>query len=186
LGADDVPLRDVGIVDGEVWVAAAPAQRDEAPHWCRRLHDGLAHNISLVIGKAVLGATAAGVPPAEIVRDALLYGATHRESWGVGLTTLTALADILPVLDDDDRYLALFHGIAAVADDCEGQPQRSAARRWIAGAIPSILWRLPSGRCARFPRRWRRAGCGAVPGASTPHSATPRSARTRKGSFGYF
>ncbi len=35
-----------------------------------------------------------------------------------------ALADILPVLDADDRYLALFHGIAAVADDCEGQPPR--------------------------------------------------------------
>jgi nitrite reductase/ring-hydroxylating ferredoxin subunit len=65
LWADDVPLRDVRIIDGEVWVAAAPALRDEAAHWRRRLHDGLAHNISLVIGKAVLGATAAGVPPTE-------------------------------------------------------------------------------------------------------------------------
>ncbi len=124
LWADDVPLRAVRIVDGEVWVAATPAPRDEAAHWQRRLHDGLAHNISLVIGKAVLGAIAAGVPPMEIVRDALLYGATHRERWGAGLTTLMALADILPVLDADDRYLALFHGIAAVADDCEGQPPR--------------------------------------------------------------
>ncbi len=51
-------------------------------------------------GKAVLGLTAAGVQPTEIVRDALLYGATHRESWGPGLTTLIALADLLPVLDD--------------------------------------------------------------------------------------
>src|SRR6266487_2015115 len=125
LWADDVPLRDVRIIDGEVWVAAAPALRDEAAHWRRRLHDGLAHNISLVIGKAVLGATAAGVPPTEIVHDALLYGSTHRESWGAGLTTLMALADLLPVLDEDDRYLALFHGIAAVADDCEGQPPRT-------------------------------------------------------------
>ncbi len=125
LWADDVPLREVRIIDGEVWVAAAPALRDEAAHWRRRLHDGLAHNISLVIGKAVLGATAAGVPPTEIVHDALLYGATHRESWGAGLTTLMALADLLPVLDEDDRYLALFHGIAAVADDCEGQPPRT-------------------------------------------------------------
>src|SRR5205809_348064 len=97
LWADDVPLRAVRIVDGEVWVAATPAPRDEAAHWQRRLHDGLAHNISLVIGKAVLGAIAAGVPPMEIVRDALLYAAAHRERWGAGLTTLMALADILPV-----------------------------------------------------------------------------------------
>jgi nitrite reductase/ring-hydroxylating ferredoxin subunit len=124
LWADDVPLRAVRVVDGDVWVAAAPAPRAEAAHWRRRLHDGLAHDISLVIGKAVLGATAAGVSATELVRDALLYGATHRDRWGVGLTTLMAATDLLPVLDEEDRFLALFHGIVAVADDCEGEPPR--------------------------------------------------------------
>src|SRR2546423_3105578 len=62
LWADDVPLRAVRVVDGDVWVAAAPAPRAEAAHWRRRLHDGLAHNLGLVIAKAILGATAAGVP----------------------------------------------------------------------------------------------------------------------------
>jgi nitrite reductase/ring-hydroxylating ferredoxin subunit len=33
LWADDVPLRAVRIVDGEIWVAAAPAPRAEAAHW---------------------------------------------------------------------------------------------------------------------------------------------------------
>src|SRR6266699_1102259 len=125
LWADDVPVRAVRIVDGDVWVATAPVERDEAAHWRRRLHDGLTHNISLVIGKAVLGAVAAGVQAPQIVRDALLYGVAHRESWGTGLTTLTALADLLPVLNDGDQYLALYHGVAAVADDCEGQPPRT-------------------------------------------------------------
>src|SRR6266540_6689861 len=74
LWADDVPVRAVRIVDGDVWVATAPLERDEAAHWRRRLHDGLTHNISLVIGKAVLGAGAAGVQASQIVRDALLYG----------------------------------------------------------------------------------------------------------------
>src|SRR5207253_2827389 len=69
LWADDVPLRAVRVVDGDVWVTAAPAPRAEAAHWRRRLHDGLAHDISLVIGKAVLGATAAGVSATELVRD---------------------------------------------------------------------------------------------------------------------
>lgn len=124
LWADDVPMRTVRIVDGEVWVAAQPAPRAEAAHWRCRLRDGLGHNISLVIGKAVLGARAAGVPITELVRDALLYGVVRRDRWGAGLTTLMALADLIPVLDEDDHYLALFHGISAVADDCEGQPPR--------------------------------------------------------------
>jgi nitrite reductase/ring-hydroxylating ferredoxin subunit len=125
LWADDVPVRALRIVGGEVWVAAQPAPRAEAAHWRRRLHDGLAHNLSLVIGKSVLGAGAAGVAPRELVRDAVLYGAVHRDRWGAGLTTLMALADLIPVLDEDDRYLALFHGIAAVADDCEGEAPRT-------------------------------------------------------------
>ncbi len=124
LWADDVPVRAVRIAAGEVWVAAQPAARAEAAHWRRRLHDGLAHNLSLVIGKAVLGATAAGVARSDLVRDAVLYGAVHRDRWGAGLTTLMTLSALIPVLDEDDGYLALFHGIAAVADDCDGEPPR--------------------------------------------------------------
>jgi hypothetical protein len=72
----------------------------------------------------VLGATAVGVPASDLVRDALLFGATHRDRWGVGLTTLMCVADLLPQLAEEDRFLALFHGIAAVADDCEGEAPR--------------------------------------------------------------
>ncbi len=135
LWADDVPVRAVRVVGDEVWVAAQPRSRQEASHWRRRLQDGLAHNISLVIGKSVLGATAAGVPAAELLRDAVLYGAAHRDRWGAGLTTLVALANLVPRLDEDDRYLALFHGIAAVADDCEGQAPRTQSEA-LGGAVP--------------------------------------------------
>jgi hypothetical protein len=105
--------------------STAPALRDEAAHWHRRLHDGLVHNISLVIGKAVLGATAAGVRP-----------------------TLMALADLLLVLDNDDRYLALFYGAAAVADDCEGQPPRTDTEP-LGGNVPFET-------LARWFRHWVR------------------------------
>jgi nitrite reductase/ring-hydroxylating ferredoxin subunit len=135
LWADDVPIRAVRIIDDEVWVATEPAPRDEASHWRRRLHDGLTHNIKLVIGKAVLGAIAARVPTAELVRDALLFGAHHRDGWGVGLTALIAMADLLPVLGEDDRYLALFHGIGAVADDCDGRAPRRDCEP-LGGTIP--------------------------------------------------
>jgi len=148
LWADDVPIRAVRIVDGEVWVAATATPRDEAARWRQRLHDGLAHNISLVIGKAVLGATAARVPATELARDALLYGATHRDRWGVGLTTLMAVTDLLPVLDEDDRFLALFHGIVAVANDCAGEPPRTETEP-LGGNVPLET-------LARWFRHWVR------------------------------
>jgi nitrite reductase/ring-hydroxylating ferredoxin subunit len=135
LWADDVPVRPIRVVDDQVWVAARSPPRDEASHWRRRLHDGLAHNIELIIGKAVLGASSAGVPGSDLVRDALLFGARYRDGWGAGLTTLVALANLLPALGEDDRYLALFHGIGAVAEDCEGQAPRRE-REPLGGAVP--------------------------------------------------
>jgi hypothetical protein len=46
----------------------------------------------------------------------------------VGLTILTALANILPVLPEEEAYLALFHGARRVAADCDGEaPRRERA-----------------------------------------------------------
>jgi hypothetical protein len=42
----------------------------------------------------------------------------------VGLTILTALANLLPALPDEEVYLALFQGARRVAADCDGQPPR--------------------------------------------------------------
>ncbi len=93
-------------------------------HWRQRLNDGLAHDIGLVIAKAVQGQLAAGVPKADVVRQAALFGAQNRDGWGVGLTILTALGNLMPALPEDETYLALFHGARRVASDCDGQPPR--------------------------------------------------------------
>lgn len=148
LWADDVLVRAVRIVDGDVWVAAQPALRDEAAHWRRRLHDGLEHDLNLVIGKAVLGARSAHVADAGLVQDAVMFGARHRPEWGAGLTTLVALVNLLPVLDEDDRYLALFHGIGAVADDCDGQVPRVDSTPLDSAIEPDTL--------TRWLRQWVR------------------------------
>ena len=124
LWADDVPIRPVRIIDGEVWIAAEPAPRDQVAYWRQRLDDGLAPNIELVIGKAVLGAAAAGASDADLVCRALLYGTANRDRWDIGATTLIALANLIPVLAQDDRYLAMFHGTGAVARDCQGRAPR--------------------------------------------------------------
>ena len=124
LWADDVPTFPVELHDGEIWIKDGPGHTDPAAHWRRRLDDGLAHNLSLVIAKSVQGLLAAGVSPPEILRQAALFGARNRDGWGIGLTILTAIGNLLPLLPAEETYLALFHGLRRVAADCEDQPPR--------------------------------------------------------------
>ena len=143
LWADDVPICPVEVRNGEVWVETTFGHADPAAHWHQRLADGLAHDIGLVIAKAVHGQLAADVPLAEIVRQVALFGAQNRDGWGVGLTILTALANLLPVLPEEEAYLALFHGARRVAADCNGEaprreraplgsrPDPAALKRWL-------------------------------------------------------
>jgi nitrite reductase/ring-hydroxylating ferredoxin subunit len=56
LWADDVPTCPVEIRAGdEIWVKPVFGYADPVGHWRQRLEDGLAHNLSLVIAKAVEG-----------------------------------------------------------------------------------------------------------------------------------
>jgi nitrite reductase/ring-hydroxylating ferredoxin subunit len=142
LWADDVPTTQAWVENGEVWVAAECRLADPAGHWRRRLGDGMAHNLGLVIAKSVLGARAAGVADADLVRDAALFGARHRDGFGIGMTIMTALANLLPMLPEEEGYLALFQGIRRVAADCDGQaPRRDRAALAGAGASVATLER---------------------------------------------
>jgi nitrite reductase/ring-hydroxylating ferredoxin subunit len=129
LWADDVPTCPVEIrAGGEIWVKPVFGYADPVEHWQRRLADGLAHNLSLVIAKAVHGQLAAGQKPSDILRQAALFGARNRDGWGTGLTILTALGQLLPLLPEEETHLALFHGVRRVAQDCEGEtPRRERA-----------------------------------------------------------
>jgi nitrite reductase/ring-hydroxylating ferredoxin subunit len=143
LWADDVPTCSAEVRDGEVWVRPTFGHADPATHWCQRLDDGLAHVLGLVIAKAVHGQLAAGVPPPDVVRQVALFGIQNRDGWGVGLTILTALGNLLPNLPEEETYLALFHGARRVAADCDGQaprrrraalasrPDFSTLKRWL-------------------------------------------------------
>lgn len=146
LWADDVPISPVEVRNGDVWVKTTFGHADPAAHWRQRLADGLAHDLGLVIAKAVHGQLAAGVPRAEIVRQVALFGARNRDGWGVGLTILTALGNLLPQLPEEEAYLALFHGARRVAADCDGEaPRRERA---------PLGSRLDSAALERWLRRW--------------------------------
>jgi nitrite reductase/ring-hydroxylating ferredoxin subunit len=128
LWADDVPKFPVELRDDEVWVKTTLGHADPATHWRQRLADGLAHDLGLVIAKAVHGQLSADVPAADIVRQVALFGVQNRDDWSVGLTILTALANLLPMLPEEVSYFALFHGARRVAVDCDGQaPRREGA-----------------------------------------------------------
>ena len=128
LWADDVPICPIEVHNGEVWVKTTFGHANPAAHWRQRLADGLAHDLGLVLAKAVHGQLAADVPRADIVRQVALFGAQNRDGWGGGLTILTALANLLPFLPEEEAYLALFHGARRVAADCDGEaPRRDRA-----------------------------------------------------------
>jgi nitrite reductase/ring-hydroxylating ferredoxin subunit len=146
LWADDLPTAKVQVRGGEVWVAAELCYADGEAHWKNRLLAGLEHNLALVIAKAILGLRMQGVAAHELVREAALFGALHRENWGTGLTTLAALANLLPNLPDDATYLALYKGIRNAAEDCEGQAARHAGQ--------ALDKPLPSQTIGRWFRHW--------------------------------
>lgn len=126
--ADDVRIFPVEVRDGEVWVDLAPRPEVRA-HQRARLRDGLERNIPLVIAKAAIALQADGADAVEPFRVGLEFGARYRRAgWGQGLTILTCLINLIPHLDEEDRPLALHHGLSAVANDSAGDPPRFPLR----------------------------------------------------------
>ncbi len=141
--ADDVPAFPVEIRDGEVFVDVA-LQRDERAHRRRRLRDGLERNISLVIAKSAIALTPEDTD--AVFETGLEFGVrASADGWGQGLTILTALRNLLPLLEPNERAHALHHGLAAVASDCDGMPPRHPV-----APLPS------QGRDADTVERWFR------------------------------
>src|SRR5215469_5552189 len=144
LWADDVPTCPVEIrTGGEIWVKPLFGYSDPVAHWSHRLEDGLAHNLSLVIAKAVHGQLAAGRSPVDVVGQVALFGTLNRDGWDTGLTILTALGRLLTFLSDEEMHLVLFHGARRVAADCDGatprrkrqplssRPDLATLKRWL-------------------------------------------------------
>jgi nitrite reductase/ring-hydroxylating ferredoxin subunit len=146
LWADDVPTFPAEVRNGDVWVKTSLGHANPAEHWQLRLADGLAHDLGLVIAKAVHAQLAAKVQVADIVRQVALFGAHNRDGWGVGLTILTALANLLQALPEEEAYLALFHGARRVAADCHGETPRRKRAPLASRPDPAAL--------KRWLRRW--------------------------------
>jgi nitrite reductase/ring-hydroxylating ferredoxin subunit len=128
LFADDARGFDVTI-DGDDVLVSARSLGDPVAYLWRRLDDGIEESITLVLAKAVLGLRDLEVPDNEIVQRGLEFGTRYRaRGWGAGLTVLVAMANLLPWLAEEDRGLALVHGLGFVARDTRNQPPRFPLR----------------------------------------------------------
>ena len=124
LWADDIDSFPVEVRDGKILVDLR-SNGNTIDHQRNRLRDGLQHNLSLVVGKAVINLLGHEVKPAEPFRIGLEFGTFYRGmDWGRGLTTLGCAINLVPRLDEDDRPLALFHGLSDVASDTAGMSPR--------------------------------------------------------------
>jgi nitrite reductase/ring-hydroxylating ferredoxin subunit len=117
LWADDIDSFPVDIRDGEIYINTQ--NKDSAvEHQRNRLRDGLQHNLSLVVAKAVINLLKQGITPDEPFRIGLDFGTLYRGmDWGRGLTTQGCMINLIPYLDEEDHPLALYHGLADVASD---------------------------------------------------------------------
>jgi nitrite reductase/ring-hydroxylating ferredoxin subunit len=140
--ADDVRVYPVELAGGEV-VVVVDEQTDGAAHHLHRLHEGLEQGLSLVMAKAVLGlfdTLGADQAVTAVVDAAVDFGVRYRQAgWGAGLTVLTAMAGVLPVLHPEDRALALVHGLSYVSRDTRGEPPRFALEPLTAPLSPHRL-----------------------------------------------
>ena len=120
--ADDVPAFRVETREGDVYVDPRPIESDRRSHWEAKLREGLEGQLSLVLAKSVIGLNELDAS-GDILRDAALFGIRNRASgWSTGLSILTAMANVLPVLQEEDRPLAVFHGAVHVARSTANQP----------------------------------------------------------------
>ncbi|GIP26420.1 hypothetical protein J23TS9_15500 [Paenibacillus sp. J23TS9] len=119
--ADDVPVHDVTIQNGIIWVNPNSRNSNQVQQYKDRLLSGLEQNIGLVIAKAIVGLMEAGVPETEIAAIGIEFGVKQRtQGWGSGLTILAAMANVLPKLDKQGRILALFQGLLHTARESAG------------------------------------------------------------------
>ncbi|MEP6576470.1 MAG: Rieske (2Fe-2S) protein, partial [Nitrososphaerota archaeon] len=128
LWADDVPAFPVQVEDGKVWVTIEQ-QKDVKAHHIQRLQDGLEQNNGLLIAKSVIALLSSGTEPVQLVRMGIKHAISYRQNgWGQGATILACMGNLLPVLSSEDKQRALYHGLSAVAQDCDGAAPRFPVR----------------------------------------------------------
>ena len=121
--ADELRRFAVEVEGDDVVVDLAPPA-DPVGHQRKRLRDALERDIPLVAAKATIALLESDPSGLDLFRAGLDFGVSRRgQGWFRGLTTLTCMMNLVPRLDEPDRAVALYHGLADVSSDsAEGPP----------------------------------------------------------------
>jgi hypothetical protein len=106
---------------GSIRTPATPTATPTGATDCVRGWNRISASFSLRLCYGLIGE---GVDYRTLVRDGILFGARNRDGWGIGLTILTALGNLIPSLPEEEIYLALYKGMSRVARDCDGASPR--------------------------------------------------------------
>ena len=124
LFADDVPSYDTHVENGIVYVAIAPRRKFGKDEHLRRLFGGLDQNIAVVIAKSVDVLCQADPSGNDVIREVAQFGSARHHTLGSGMTCLSIAANLLPHLDRQTGYYALYKAAKMVAENCAGRAPR--------------------------------------------------------------
>ena len=122
--ADDVPTYDTHVEDGVVYVSHEPRRKLSRDDQVRRLNRGLEQNVSVVIAKSVDHLLKIDPSGQVAVRETALYGSRRHGLAVGGMTNLSIAASLLPYLDRQTAFFALYKAVRAVAGNCAGKSPR--------------------------------------------------------------
>jgi nitrite reductase/ring-hydroxylating ferredoxin subunit len=149
LWADDAPAYETRIHGGDVYIRPVARPEPEA-YWRRRLREGMAQDVTLVMVKAVHALLTLGVHPRALAAEAGLFGAENRDAFGSGLVVLTAMANVAEMVPPTVAALALAQGVARAAGDASGATPHRPRQ-------PLEREQLPPATARRWMRRWAAA-----------------------------
>src|SRR5260370_6136996 len=127
LFADDVPAFDVCIEGDDVWVSTRPKEKLGVRYHARRLVGGLEQKIGWIQAKGIIALLADGDGMNNVIRRIARFAARNHRLWEDGLTTLSVVARLAPLLSPTTLIHALAKAARRVAENCDGQPARHSA-----------------------------------------------------------
>ncbi|MCZ7644940.1 MAG: Rieske (2Fe-2S) protein [Planctomycetota bacterium] len=151
LFADDVPAYETRVEDGIVYVAAEPRRTFDKDAYVRRLCGGLDQNIPVVLAKSVDRLLQHDPGGQTVVRETARYGSRRHNMLGGGMACLGIAAGLLPYLDRQTAYYAMYKAVKQVADNCAGRPPRGLSE-----ALDTDAHGMDA--LARWFRRWAENG----------------------------
>ncbi|GAK12096.1 Rieske (2Fe-2S) protein [Geomicrobium sp. JCM 19039] len=117
--ADDLIKYETDIQDEQIYVNVARATGDRATYHMNQLQKGLEQNLSLLIGKGVVGLLTIDTKHVrDILHAGIRFGTTSNNAgFDRGVTTLVAMVNVLPKLHLRVQVQALYQALVMVASD---------------------------------------------------------------------